>query len=98
MESGLINSLWKKITREEKSHEENIDFPDRVQRACENKNTLEYNEAVAKARELKMKGYTAEQLIGLGEEEMIKLCGQEVVDVAVIAGALKKLEELEKAK
>lgn len=95
MESGLINSIWNKIRRVEESHEEDLTFPDRVERAYQNKNTLEYAEAAQKAQELKSRGYTAEQLINMDEQAVAELCGREIIDPAVPVGALKKLEELE---
>ena len=98
MESGLINSIWRKIKNEDESHEEKISFAERVTRAYENKNTLEYNEAVTKARELKATGYTAEQLTAMGEQAVAELCRLAIVDAAVPVGALKKFEELEKDK
>lgn len=96
MEGGLINSVWRKIKKEDESHEEKISFKERVIRAYKNKNTLEYNEAVEAAEKLKKAGYISDDLMEMDEDEVVKLLkqlGSNILDPAVAIGAKKRLEE-----
>ena len=77
-------------------NEEEADFESRVIKAYENRNTLEYTAAVNMANELRRRGLTSGKLISRGEKAAADLCGPDIVDVAVVVGALKKIEELEK--
>lgn len=100
MESGFINSLLKRNreAQENAFPEEEIDFEARVNRAYENPSTLEFTRAVEKAEELRKMGLTSGKLLKRGEKTAADLCGPDIVDVAVVVGALKKMEEIEKLK
>jgi len=100
MEGGLINSILNKIKRADEavSPDENSSFSDNVNKAYENPNTLEYTKAIDKAKELMGTGLTSGDMIKGGEDAAAALCGSDIVDPAVVVGAMKKLEELEKFK
>lgn len=59
--AGRINSLYNKSNPEKEylAHEKETDFEERVLRACENPNTLEYSQAVTRATELMKAGMTS---------------------------------------
>lgn len=94
--TGAFNA--KKYVENKAFPEENIDFEARVIRAYENPNTLEFTKAIEKAEELRSRGLTSGKLIRRGEKAAADLCGPDIVDVAVVVGALKKMEEIEKLK
>jgi len=87
----------KRIIEEQATPEDNADFEERVTRAYENPNTLEFARAVAKARELISEGLTYGKMIKRGEKAAQELCGDDL-EADVVVGAMKKIKELEKSK
>ena len=88
----------KKVTENKAYSEKETDFETRVMKSYENPNTLEYTRAVDMANQLRQRGLTSGKLINRGEKAAADLCGPDIVDVAVVVGALKKMEDLEKNK
>jgi hypothetical protein len=76
--------------------EEEADFETRIMKAYNNPHTLKYITAVNMANQLRQKGLTSGKLTNRGEKGAADLCGPDIVDVAVVVGVLKKMEELEK--
>jgi len=88
----------KEFVENQAYHEEETDFETRVMKSYDNPNTLEYAAAVNMANELRQRGLTSGKLISRGEKAAADLCGPEIIDVAVVVGALKKIEKMEKLK
>jgi len=93
-----IRNVFKAMEYVEKQAlpEDEIDFEESVKKSYENPHILEYTRAVDKARELMRTGLTSGKMTRRGEKAAADLCGSEFVDPAVIVGAMKKLEDLEK--
>ncbi len=97
MEAGKIRSIWDKKDRSAKqAFGEDIDWEERIEKAYNNKLTLEYTGAHKAAQEL-LQQYTADEIKSLGEAKLQRLY-PDITDAATIAGAAEQLEEMEKAK
>ncbi|MDD4271225.1 MAG: hypothetical protein PHF50_00265 [Patescibacteria group bacterium] len=76
--------------------EDNADFEERINRAYEHPNTMEFTRAVDKANELLSAGLTVGKIISRGEIAAKKLCGD--LEPDVVAGIMKKIQEIKKIK
>ena len=88
----------KEFVEDQAYREEETDFETRVMKSYDNPHTLEYTVAVNMANELRQRGLTSGKLISRGEKAAADLCGPGIVDVAVVVGALKKIEDIERLK
>jgi len=98
MGANFINNIFRKKEQVEDSvyGKEGENFEACVMKAYENPNTLEYTKAADKANELINMGLTSGKMVNRGEKAAKDLCGPEIFDPAVVVGAMKKIEELNK--